>query len=510
MIAVERIIPWFYWLIPLVSVIMQYVMNRAGSGHIRPEEISESVRGPYWLAHGRIFQGLSGHIGWYAPLIVWYQIFGFSLRGAVDFRLVVHIISVMCLALLLKKHIGVKVAWIPLAAFCFSPTLLYFNSLMAQYGADFQYIPICLFLLDRARFTFHQDHKFQYLLPHAVLWILVMIAWMAYPTVSYYLPALALVYLYKMRLSAAGPAGRTPSPYIFISLVSFLLPLVVGFAYVQNRTLLLYDAGDKSGIFRGAAHTFDLAHGWDRVRETVAGFISVRPSYYYEVSNAEFSGGFPLIALSVLAVVCSYLWIRRKKYRVWIVPVLVITLLNILALMIFSDTGGGVGYACTRRATGILASVYILLTIACHYIGKSGSGNKFRFIFFLIFLFIPIHHLAVFFSNVQGLKGPSMYEDVTWFHTKPSIDESLFSYLDALARDDIQVVCPYAAGVQVSCMYNRLYAAVSSSCHWNHRVCYQMWGYDPFRDVYVRLRLSLWDKEWSWEKYDSELNKKLL
>jgi hypothetical protein len=493
MMTVKRITPWLYWLIPIVSIVMQFVMTRSGTGHIRLEEISESIRGPYWFVHGRIFQGLSSHIGWYAQLVLWYQLFGFTLRGAADFRFFLHIISIICLASLLKKYLGVKIAWIPLAAIGFSPTLLYFNSLATHFGIDLQYLPIVLFLLDRIQFTFYKDHTVIHLIPHAVLWTFVMTAWMSYPTMAYYLPALAIVYAYKMQ--------RTYRLYLLICIVFFLLPLILGFAFIQNRTLLIYDANDHSGIFRGAAHTLDMAHGWDRVRESFVGFATVSPSYYYEVEHVEFSNWFPLLALSAVLLITIYLWIHQKKYRLWIVPVLVIVFLNIITLWLFSDTGG-IGYASTRRATGILASFYMFFVIACHWFMNKGIHRKYWLVCFFLFLFIPIHHLAVFLPNVKVMTGPSRYDESTWFKTKRTIIESLASYQETLEKDDIQVACPYAPGIPTDCSYVRLYAAVSASCYWNHHICHQIWGWDPFHDTYVRLRIPLWDKEWRWEKYD--------
>jgi hypothetical protein len=492
MITVKRITPWLYWLIPIVSIIMQLVMTQTGAVHIRPEELSESVRGPYWFIHGRVFQGLSSHIGWYAQLVLWYQMVGFSLRGAADYRFVLHIVSIISLAILLKKHLGVKIAWIPLAACSFSPTLLYFNSLATHFGTDLQYVPVCLLLLDHLQCTYEKDKKFVGIIPHAVFWMLIMIAWMSYPTMVYYLPVFVCLYVYKMR--------RFFPLYLVVSIISFVVPFILGFTFVQNRTLLIYDAGDHSGIFRGAAHTLDLAHGWDRVRDTMIGFATARPSYYYEVAKVEFSGGFPLIALSAVLFMVGYLWTRQKKYRIWIKLVFIIVFLNIVTLWLFSDTGS-IGYASTRRATGILASVYILFVIVCHSLRKFGLSHKYWFVFVFLFLCIPIHHLIVFLPNVRAMATPSRYDESTWFKTKKTINESLFSYEETLSKDDIEVACPFVVGKPTDCTYNHFFAVASASCLWNHRICHQIWGLDPLSNSYVRLRLSLWDKEWAWEKY---------
>ena len=78
-----------YWLIPIASIVMQFVMTQAGAGHIRPEELSESIRGPYWLAPR---EGISGTYpatsGGMPSLLFGISSFGFSLRGAADFRFV--------------------------------------------------------------------------------------------------------------------------------------------------------------------------------------------------------------------------------------------------------------------------------------------------------------------------------------------------------------------------------------------------------------------------------------
>ena len=152
---------------------------------------------------------------------------------------------------------------------------------------------------------------------------------------------------------------------------------------------------DRSGIFRGAAHTIDLRHGWDRVRETVIGFATVSPSYYYEVAHVEFSDGYPLIAFFIVTSISIYLLIRQKTYRVWIGLIGIIVLFNVITLWLFSDTGG-VGYASTRRGTGILASWYILLVMACHALRNIKLSHRYLSVRLLLFLLIPIHHLGAF------------------------------------------------------------------------------------------------------------------
>ncbi len=137
-----------YWGVVLFLFFVQLLYALNSQSQIRYEELAESVRNPYWIQNRLVYDGISSNIGWYATLTILYNIFGFSLFIAKFYRLVFHLVSLVCLALVIKKLIPVKKSWLSLLAIGLSPTFLYFNTLQTSYGLDLQYLPICLYLIE--------------------------------------------------------------------------------------------------------------------------------------------------------------------------------------------------------------------------------------------------------------------------------------------------------------------------------------------------------------------------
>ena len=124
----EKVIKITYWLTAFIIFTLQLIFTFNSMSQIRYEELAESVRNVYWFQNHIVYDGVSSNVGWYSILALFYKLFGFSLFSAKILRLIISFISIFCLALLLKKYIGTKKAFLPLVAIGLSPTLLFFST----------------------------------------------------------------------------------------------------------------------------------------------------------------------------------------------------------------------------------------------------------------------------------------------------------------------------------------------------------------------------------------------
>src|SRR3989338_3094554 len=120
--AKESVLVKVFWLLPLLLVFLQFLMTGKSMGQIRYEELAEAVRNPFWLQKGFVYDGISTNIGWYGLLALVYNFFGFGLFCAKYLRLFLSLISLFCIAALLKKYLGEKKALVPLLTIGLSPT----------------------------------------------------------------------------------------------------------------------------------------------------------------------------------------------------------------------------------------------------------------------------------------------------------------------------------------------------------------------------------------------------
>ena len=213
--------------IPIALGILLCQMIQAQSHMIRMEEVGESIRGAWWFANHRVFQGLSSHIGWYAQVTAIYTLFGFHLFAARYYRVVLAVLSCIALISLLKRYMGETWgAILVVLSFVLSPVYLYYSTMGIHFGVDLSYIPLALYVLDmlsRAR-----TNRPWRELSHAVFWGCIMIFWMSYPTMIAYLPS--LIYLYGWHVLSRLPQERRTE--IAASVLGFLIPLRVGLLWI--------------------------------------------------------------------------------------------------------------------------------------------------------------------------------------------------------------------------------------------------------------------------------------
>lgn len=429
-----------YWLIPLILAVVQLIFTINSQSQIRYEELAEGIRNPFWLENRLIYDGTSSNIGWYGSLLIVYKIFGFGLFHAKYFRLFLHLLSLLCLAALLRRFLGQKLATLPLLVIGLSPSLLFLNTLETSYGIDLQYFPITLFLMVN-----------QLNWVRALGWAVAMLAWTSYPPFILYLPVLFFVAIRKNLL---------------LNLVSFLAPLLIAFIYVQNRQILFFDPKLNSGLFRGAG---TLQFDADQIAANLAGltrdlFFSGQ-SYHFELNKGEFSLIFPLLTV-IFVLGTSLRWLKKNRY------LLLAWVMLVAAILLPSLTLDPSGQPGMRRFSPVLVAFYGLFTLVWwRFHAKLGI---------MALSLLLIHHLIVLPINLAHMKDMGPYQE-------PILVSSFNSLVQSVQREDLRLGCPEY------CRVVEAYAAVSAACTWNHLNCHQILGWDPKTGQLIPLSHKLWD-----------------
>lgn len=488
----EKIIKITYWLTTFFIFILQLIFTFNSMSQIRYEELAESVRNVYWFQNHIVYDGVSSNVGWYAILALFYKLFGFSLFSAKFLRLFISFISIFCLALLLKKYLGTKRAFLPLIAIGLSPTLLFFSTLQAQYGIDLQIISTLLYLI----LTLNFKRKIQSYIKQILIGLIAIFAWTSYPTFIYYLPALIFLYIWRVTKNQEVRDGKCEAR-ILLPLFSFLSPLIFFFIYIKNRNLLIYDNATQSGIFRGAGKLdLNLNQILQNLNKLFIDLFDKGNSYYYEVASSDFSNFYPITTIVFISFTAIFLLFKNKKYRFLILFGLSIFLFNLIISSITSDPSNKPGI---RRNTGVLFSIYFFYTVSWYYV----SSNKlkvslFKWVIIIIFLLLPIHHLLVYPANLAHLKTESPNKYGLWFGIANDPAKSLDTIINITLREDLRLSCKSKDGKDNFCRYNEIYAAVAGSCNWNKLRCNNILGYDYKTNKFIPLSTKLWGNYY-WE-----------
>lgn len=417
---------------------------------IRPEELTESIRHVLWLDYGQYVPGATLLVGYYLPLQVFYHVFGFSFEIAKLFRFGLDIISITCLALLLRKRL------LPLITIGLSPTILFFNSLSVQYGIDLQYLPILLFLAKTNN-----------------LWVSVlfgMIYTVAYNSYAGFLslaPALIILFIWQNRRWTHWLAAVLGALFMTILL----------FGQFQDKYHLIHFDKLASPAHGTGKLTWEPQNAWS----TILAFTGKPDNYYYEVVKPDLSNVYPWLAVLATLGLCSYAFIMHK-YRL---PITLASLTIVINLLILSVTSSVTGEANVRRASGIIAGFYALYAVA--WVVSWRIKNKFlRWIVLGLLLVLPIHHLLSYIPNYHNLTTPSVNREEFWFHRFGTPSQSLNYLTQRLQQGDLKLHQEYL-GVDLSYLYGWAYATLTANCKYNHLSCHRIYAYDPSRETYFLL-----------------------
>lgn len=472
-----------YWLIPIVLFALQALFTLQTLNQIRYEELAESVRNVLWLQHGLIYDGQSSNVGWFGLLMVVYNLFGFHLFSGKFVRLGLQLLSLFCLAALLRRYLGEKKAIVPLIAIGLSPTLLYFTTIQTTYGMDLQYLPICLFFLTSIDFK-RRGNAF---LRQVLFGSIAMIAWLSYPTLVYYLPALAIFYARKMSSTTLPKVQK--SQHILVTILSFLFPLMTIVLFVRNRGLLWYDPVVKSGLFRGAGTLrFDPAVFFYNLRMNLQNLFVKPFGYYYELQRVDFSDFYPLVSVAFIFFALILL-LKKKKYQFFLFLPALVFFTNIAVAYFAVDPTPGL-----RRYTGTLAAIYALYVWAWYVaVTYKWKSKLVRWIALGSLVTLPLHHVISYPINLSHLKDQSYFAETLWFAQRKTPTDSLELFVDQATTEGVQLACVDKNQQPADCRYSEIYAAVAASCHWNKLSCGRLLGYDKKSGQFIPLEIKLWD-----------------
>ena len=471
----------YFWLLVLVVFILQLVVTLKSTNQIRLEELNESVRNVYWLQERAVFTNINRNLGWYSPLAVTYNIFGFTLFTAKYFRLVLDLIALLCIASLLKKYLGIRNAWVPLITIGLSPTLLYFTMMAVPYGIDFQYLPITIYLLDKLNF---KKNKMVFNPFEIMLWFITMIAWLSYPTFLYYIPF--MFYFYANKLFNQINHVKTRSYHLALSMLGFLAPLILLRFYIRNDHGLF----SGLGLFTGAGQaSLDINGFISRILSILENLFLRSNGYHMEILKVEFSDFYPILTILAVIFMSFTLIARQKKLRPLIISLLLILIVNTIANGLIGEREGVTENSGLRRATPIISSFYFLYILVWNFVLKEKQKFQKAILVFLM-VFIPIHHLVVYAANLSNLKNSSAFAEKIWFVRAESPGKSLNIFLDIVQREDLNISCFDEDKKPVSCRHDLIFSTVAGACTWNNLACHDINAYDPNLNVLKKITIN--------------------
>lgn len=480
----------FYWSLLLIIFFLQFLYTQNSLTQIRYEELAESVRNVFWLQNRTIYDGVSSNIGWYGTLLILYNFLGFGLNSAKYLRLFLQLISLFCLASVLKKYLGWKLATVPLIVIGLSPAILFFNTLQTSYGLDIQYLFICIYLLASL------DYKKAGLnyIRQILLWLIMMVAWMSYPTFIFYIPSLVIFYLWNLWKKLKQQKEKILLNCL-VSFIAFMIPLIAGFLYVKDKQLLFYDSVTKSGIFRGAGTLqIDVNLFWKNLAGLLKDLFIKANSYYFDISTTDFSNFYPLISVLFILIIGVGLFIKNKPYRF---PLFLVGLVICFDLIFSNLTIDPSGRPGLRRHSAFLVSIYSIFVITWHFINNlkfTPSTQATKWLMIAVFLLIPLHSFFAYFDNLADLSNPSIFQYSHIFNVKETPEKSLDYIIQNIKHQEFKIACKDKDNNLMTCRYSEIYPAVVGYCLWNNIKCKNILGYDDKKKEYLPLSIDLWEK----------------
>lgn len=455
---------YLYWLLPILILTAQTIYTFSSFNQIRIEEINDSIRNVYWMQYQELFTVKPKNVGWYAPLLVIYNIFGFNLFTAKIFKLFLELISLYALAAVLKNFLGIKKAWLPLFTLGISPTFIYYNLLQTPCGIDLLYFPIILYLLT----TLNIKRRFGFFLKQILLWIIICIAIMSYPTFLFYIPSLIIFYIFTLFRQTKDKRMRIKS--ILISIVSIVTPWFLIFLYLKQKQLLL----NGEGLISGTANLkFGVEIFFEHFYFLLDNLFNRSTGYYIEVKHVEFSHYLPILSLIFIFII-TFKLLRSGKYRFPILLALLVLAINLFIGNMTSDIEVGL-----RRFTGVIAVIYFFFTLTWNYVLNLKRTQIAKLLGIVILLILPFHHVLVFYPNLDFLNSHRKFAEKYWFVQDETPVKSLDKYVEEIQEQDINVTCLDTNGKPTYCRYDLIFSSLEGYCVWNKLNCRKMHAIDP-------------------------------
>lgn len=472
----------FYWFIPIVLALIQFLFILNSFNQIRLEELAESARSEFWFSQHLIFSNYSfsnhfevaPNLGWYLVLSAIYKFFGFWIFTAKIYKLLIWLFALFALADLLKRYLGIKLAAIPLITIGLSPTILYFNTLAINSGIEVSFFLIILWLLIVTPGGFNRKTALLYML----VGFLLILALLSYAAFTPFFLTLTGMLLWKTRGSFKK---------IGASLLGFILPLIFFLSWIKN-IYLLFPASLITNISKSSAIDLNLRLIINNLVAILSDLFSQSSSYYFEVKNTEFSSFFPIISVILLLILSGLIFFKLKSCRTYILFFSLLLILDLFLALLFNanlDLGG------IRRGIGVLVAVYAFYVLAFKYL--FGLKTRFKKLFLIILLLIPIHHLLVLPSNLSNISDLSGYRDKSFFYPPER-----FSVLEQdLQVSDLRLTCSDKTGKEIYCgYYNLTYGTLMVGCTFNKLSCKDIYGYDSKTNSFIKLSTEVFSENY--------------
>ncbi|NDV62331.1 hypothetical protein G0Q06_07715 [Puniceicoccales bacterium CK1056] len=487
-------------LIGLTGFAAQCVFSFALWERLTFEEIAESIRNPYWISGGDIFDGISSNIVYYKALDLYYRVGGFHLFAAKEFRLILSLLSISVVGTFLYRCVPFTIATaVAFLAWVLSPTLLYFGTHQASFGIDLQVFPVVgVIWLCSLRSTGLQSTVLLFL----AAFLAILLAGM-FPPGLFYLPALILTDVIVRSLKAANPSDLLKGACLRLSIIGggILAGLAVPFLLVNRPQVLYFDPHTGAGLFRGGGKlSLNPFAFWDSVWRTFLDLFHTGNSYQFYLPHPEFgtilAAGGVLSAVLILLLVIRGFQPPRKSEAIGFLrqPNVQIGLFAGVLLMTFLVMGHlSPNLPGLRRSAGILVALYLFYFLAID-IGFSRSLTRnalFQRVLMVILLALPVSHVIQLTMNLQELPELSHDAYPNWLKTRPSARESL-ALLYTEVKEGRALTCEE---VPAGCRYSAPFAAVQLT-HRSQSEAGQVldvYAEDPKTGTVKLVKRSLWE-----------------
>jgi hypothetical protein len=491
-------------LIGLTGIAAQLAFTIALWDRLSFEEIAESIRNPYWVSNGEIYDGISSNVVYYKALDLYYRVSGFHLLAAKEFRLILSIFSICAIGLCLYRCTRFRFSsGMAFLAGVLSPTLLYFGTSQASFGIDLQIFPIIGAIWI---FSLRSSGLISIGLLFIAAFMTVMLG-AAFPPGLFYLPALIVVDILvrfkpgcRWRESLKVSIGRLSAIGAGI-----LSGLIVPFLFIDNPLTLFYDPNTGSGLFRGGGrlslNPFAVASA---VWRSLLDLFSAGDSYQFYLPYPELG---TVLALGVLVAMVSVLFCAISSQRPFHKDKLLqlagqtnfqialfasILFITFLVMSHISPNLPGL-----RRSAGMLVAFYLFyyLAIDACMSGTLYKNPKLQRVAFIALCLLPANRLIQLARNLNELPQHSLEAYPEWLKSHSTAQESL-TVLYSEVKGGRPLTCSEAPA---GCRYSVLFAALNL----HHRSedpdasALEVFAEDPNTGDIILVERSLWaDHYW--------------
>lgn len=468
-------------LLPALALTLpMVVLVREQAPQIRYEELNEAVRGPFWLEHRMVFDGVSTNVAWYGFLVAVYRLFGFDFETARWARVALLAASLIALSFLLHRHLRRGPATLALLAVALSPTILYLNRITTSYGTDLLILPFCLLPLDRLWRRRSDPSTGDRARLAFTLGAVTMIGAMTYPAMMLAVPFLAAWAF------ASLPRGDRLQPAL-AGVAGFLLPLAIATLAIRDQRTLYWDAEQHAGIFRGGAT------GWltqwsdiSRNLSTLVGdLFTDGSSYYFELDAVEFGGILGRAAFTFVIVLALYTAWKVRSARA-----LLATALG-AAVVAALGTSAAEGPPGLRRATLVVGAFYLVLATLWVLLPRIATQAWPRTAIAGALLLVPLHHALAYGAILEQSKTSIRGRERVWF-IEPTLEASVDHWLSHTAAGKPLDCGTLRTPGRQECSYDYIYSTLAGSRLWNDQPEVEIEAIDPRTGEAVALSPSAW------------------